>query len=240
MLPLDRQNYYREQYRKRAPGWQTSGEIYESLVRRSIGSGATRILDLGCGSGGLLELVGREVALPVGVDRDLPSLLRHRDRTILLTAGDASRLPFGDETFDIVMSSWLLEHLAVPEPAFSEIARVLVPGGHFIFITPNARNVVTTINRMVPRLAQGRLVRWLYGRAEKDTFPVAYRANTVETIDALARSAGLFPVETRLVSDPTYLAFNDLLFFVASLLERLTPERNFVHIVGDYRKGETV
>ena len=55
-------------------------------------------------------------------------------------------------------------------------------------------------------------------------------------IERLAREVGLRPVQIQLVGDPTYQAFNDALFALSSLLERITPQGLRVHIVGDYTK----
>ena len=118
----------------------------------------------------------------------------------------------------------------------AQIARVLVTGGHWIFLTPNARNPLTFANRLMRGPLQARLVRRLYARAEADTFPVRYRANTPARIEQLAREAGLRHVQIQLIGDPTYLAFNDALFTLSSFLERITPQSLRVHIVGDYTK----
>ena len=80
------------------------------------------------------------------------------------------------------------------------------------------------------------LVSLLYGRAERDTFPTAYAVNSIGQVDALARAVGLRRVQVQLVSDPTYLAFNDLFFQISLLYESLISEDRFVHIVGDYAK----
>lgn len=239
MLSLDRQNEYRERYGQIRRDWRSSGETYESMVRQYIAPGKdrVRVLDLGCGAGGVMELLSRQVLLAVGVDPDLASLREHRDEVTRLCAGRAECLPFEEGAFDLVTCSWVLEHLARPAEAFGEIARVLRVGGHLVFLTPNARNPIAAANRLVPRLMQNRLVRRLYGREERDTFPTVYAANSVERIDALAGPAGLRPIQIELVSDPTYLAFNDVLFRLSIWLERWTPRERFVHIVGDYVKG---
>jgi ubiquinone/menaquinone biosynthesis C-methylase UbiE len=192
------------------------------------------VLDVGCGEGGVIELFAGQLRLPVGIDPSITSLSGHRDRSVRLCAAKLEALPFRDGEFDLVVSSWVLEHLVGPEIAFAEIARVLKRNGHFVFITPNVHSIIVAINRLVPRLMQSRLVRSLYGREEKDTFPTVYEANSVQTLRRLAESAGLRQVQVELVSDPTYLAFNDLFFYLSVLVERFTPERNFVHIVGDY------
>ena len=160
--------------------------------------------------------------------------LRDFDQVVVAAPVDA--LPFADESFDLVTCSWVMEHLADPRRAFAQIARVLAPGGHWVFLTPNARNPLTFANRLMRGPLQARLVRRLYARAESDTFPVLYRANTPARIEQLARQVGLRPVQIQLVGDPTYLAFNDALFTLSSLLERITPQEFRVHIVGDYAK----
>ncbi|MCF8881061.1 class I SAM-dependent methyltransferase, partial [Hyphobacterium sp. SN044] len=93
------------------------------------------------------------------------------------------QLPFADESFDLVVCLWVLEHLRSPENVLREVRRVLRPGGHFVFLTPNLRNPLLAFNRLgraLPRL-QRRLVPRLYGRVEADTFPIQYRANTAGT-----------------------------------------------------------
>ena len=245
MLNLDRQNTFRARYQATHPGWQTSGQVYESFVRRYTGRHCAkravlphivRWLDVGCGRGGIMELLGGKVALCVGVDLDLVSLREHRAPHTRRVAAPVDALPFADESFDLVTCSWVMEHLADPRRAFAQIARVLAPGGHWVFLTPNARNPLTFANRLMRGPLQARLVRRLYARAESDTFPVRYRANTPARIEQLARQVGLRPVQIQLVGDPTYLAFNDALFALSSLLERITPQEFRVHIVGEYVK----
>ncbi len=79
---------------------------------------------------------------------------------------------------------------------------------------------------------EGRLVDRLYDRSEPDIFPALYRANSPGRIKHLARAAGLGYVSMRLIGDPTYLAFNEPLFRLACLLERLLPRSRRVHLVG--------
>jgi SAM-dependent methyltransferase len=247
MLDLDRQNAYRRRYAREHPGWQDSGPIYEAAARRHVRPD-TRLLDLGCGRGGLVELLRSEVALAVGVDPDLRSLLEHRAPALLRVAARAEALPFAGESFDLVISSWVLEHLAAPEPAMIEVARVLSPGGCFVFLTPNAHSLPALLNRVLGRI--GRLQAWLvarlYGRAEVNTFPVVYRANTARTLHRLAQKAGFRCRELIFVGDPTYFAFNELLYRLSCGLEALTPHGMKVHLVGTWLKpagggaGQTV
>jgi SAM-dependent methyltransferase len=196
----------------------------------------------------VIELIHGQVALAVGVDPDQRSLVDHRVAVLRRATGLMERLPFSDESLDLVLCSWVLEHLASPQRAFAEVARVLQSpdgatgrrGGHFVFLTPNGWHPLIWTNRLMGRIGdwQARLVSRLYGRADVDTFPVIYRANTRRRLESLARAVGLTPVSFHTIGDPTYLAFNEPLYRLGVLLERLTPRWMKVHLVGDFVKGK--
>lgn len=235
MLSLDKQNRYRERYRAMRPGWRTSGEVYELRIR-PYATGDAVVLDLGCGAGGVMELLGAQVKMLAGVDRHWPSLLCNRARAMRRVFGDVNALPFRVASFDLVVCSWVIEHIARPDRLFAEVSRVLKPAGHFVFLTPNAANPVTWLNRLTPKLAQAPLVRILYGRAQADTFPVTYRANTLRALRKLAGEVGLCVCTLETIHDPTYLAFGEVAFCLSALVERFIADECAVHIVGDFAK----
>jgi SAM-dependent methyltransferase len=97
----------------------------------------TRLLEVGCGVGAVLAVLGQEfpgVEL-VGVDvepKQLAFARRHLEQAgvdATLVEADALALPFDDESFDHVWMMWFLEHLADPPAALREARRVLVAGG---------------------------------------------------------------------------------------------------------------
>ena len=234
LLPLGMQNAYRQRYRSKRPGWTAAGDQLEAMVR-GLATPAARVLDLGCGRGGVVELFWRDVRMAVGIDPDLASLREHRTGGMPVVQAGGDRLPFAADVFDLVVSVWVLEHLSDPMATFIEIRRVLAPGGHFVFLTPNLRNPLMLANRVGKALPglQRRLVPRVYGRDEADTFPVRYRANTVQAIRAHARGAGLDVRDLRVVADPTYLALNRVFFEAAVVSERLMPTGWGVHLIGD-------
>lgn len=114
----------------RAPDGRSS---YELLCDRV--DGRTRVLDLGCGDGLLLELLaarepGRHLA---GVDLSPSSLALARRRPALsgarLEEGRAQELPFADDGFDACVSHMALMLMSEIEHVVAEVARVLAPGG---------------------------------------------------------------------------------------------------------------
>jgi SAM-dependent methyltransferase len=238
MLTLENQNALRRQYQQRNPQWRPATEVYADTVRRCLPANG-RLLDLGCGRGGLVEQLNHPLPLTVGVDPDFTSLREHRlalPRAVALSR----HLPFLGGQFDLVLASWVLEHMAQPAADLAQISRVLKPGGVFVFITPNRRHPLIGLNRLVARLGlvQGRLIQWLYGRDTSDTFPAYYRANTAVDLQQLAASNQMHLSELQAIADPTYLAFTPALFRLLAWLEARLPAEMAVHLVGAIRKDE--
>src|SRR5260370_34138325 len=233
LLPLTLQNSYRARYRAMRPDWRSSGDQLEAVVG-GYAPPESRVLDLGCGRGGVVELFWRDVRLAAGLDPDAPSLTEHRAPGMPILRGVGEHLPFAGESFDLVGCLWVLEHVREPLTVLREVGRVLTPGGHFVVLTPNLRHPLLLLNRIgkaVPVL-QRRLVSRFYGRRESDTFPVQYRANTVAALRALAAASGLDVAELRVVQDPTYLAVNGFMFQTSVLAERLIPKGWGGHLLG--------
>ena len=105
----------------------------ETLTRIDL-TGARAVLDVGCGTGVLLESIGRELpaARLVGVDLS-PGMLAVARRALgsraSLAVGDSARLPFRSRSFDLVLSLSSLHHWRDPEDALIEAHRVLRPSG---------------------------------------------------------------------------------------------------------------
>jgi SAM-dependent methyltransferase len=97
----------------------------------------TRLLEVGCGVGAVLAVLGQEfpgIRL-VGVDiepKQLDFARGHLERAGVeasLVEADALALPFADQSFDHVWMMWFLEHVADPVTVLREARRVLVPRG---------------------------------------------------------------------------------------------------------------
>jgi len=243
MLSLEQQNAWRERYAATHPGWRPATERFAGHVRAALGPTA-RLLDLGCGRGGLVEQLAFSPARIVGIDPDFDSLRDHRLPALPRAAALSGRLPLAAASFDVVAASWLLEHLPNPATTFAEVGRVLRPGGVFVFITPNGRHPLAWANRAAGQLgrAQGRLVARLYGRCEADTFPTTYRANSAAALVRLCAAAGLALTTLEFVADPTYLAFSRPMFRAMAAFEDRLPADRRIHLVGvahhpDEREG---
>jgi SAM-dependent methyltransferase len=106
------------------------------LIRTHL-AGAQRVLDLGTGEGQVARQTKRDgAALVVGVDPTRAQLKTAGERggRVHYARAGAAALPFPDESFDAVVVCLVFEHIADHKPAIAEIARVLQPGGRFLFL----------------------------------------------------------------------------------------------------------
>lgn len=96
---------------------------------------ATKILDVGCGRGLDVLRLNEKLAqdgMVVGLDVDLDPFPAELPSGASFVVGDATNLPFEAESFDVVWSDRLLQHLGDPPMAVFEMVRVLKPGGRLV------------------------------------------------------------------------------------------------------------
>jgi len=99
-------------------------------------AGARRVLDVGTGEGQIARLAFKGGAdLVVGIDPTWAqvSVARERAGGPHYARGEAAALPFPDDGFDAVVACLVFEHINQMEQAIAEVARVLAPGGRFLF-----------------------------------------------------------------------------------------------------------
>jgi SAM-dependent methyltransferase len=137
-------DHRRARFLRHIAGAEARGEALAArLPRRG------RVLEVGCGSGGLLAAALRKGIDIEGVDVAARWLVvarrRLTDRGLRapLLAAEAERLPWPDRTFDAVVADSLLEHLDDPAQALREWARVLKPGGELFVWSPNRFTLTT-------------------------------------------------------------------------------------------------
>lgn len=178
------------------------------------------LLDVGAGAGIVEQMDFRGKAQRVcGIDLD-PRVM---DNPFLDEArlASGSEIPYPENTFDVVVSDNVLEHLEDPASVFAEVLRVLRPGGVFLFKTPNKFHYMPLIARFTPHRFH-QFVNKLRGRDETDTFPTLYRANSRSDVRRLAQRAGfrVDQLET-LEGRPEYLRMFAPLYLIGILYERL-------------------
>jgi SAM-dependent methyltransferase len=105
------------------------------------------LLDVGCGIGGLHQLLAPRAGRLVGVDvsEGMLGSARHANPGVDYLHYSGRQLPFGDETFDLVFAVCVIHHVHPREwsPFVSEMWRVTRPGGATVIIEHNPLNPLT-------------------------------------------------------------------------------------------------
>ena len=96
------------------------------------------VLEIGTGSGYGIEVVAPRAARFVTLDKHAPASELTQRPGVEFRQAVVPPLPFGDATFDCVISFQVIEHIEKDREFVREIHRVLRPGGRFIVTTPNA------------------------------------------------------------------------------------------------------
>jgi SAM-dependent methyltransferase len=102
-------------------------------------SASARMLEIGTGSGTLLEALRTRGLDIVGVERSPERIgeAHARDPGLPIQRVDGVELPFPDETFDVVLSFDVFEHIPDSDRHLVEVRRILKPGGWYLLQTPN-------------------------------------------------------------------------------------------------------
>ncbi|HUV63618.1 MAG TPA: class I SAM-dependent methyltransferase [Sedimentisphaerales bacterium] len=111
----------------------------EFLALTDLLKPSDRILEIGCGIGSVVyELSGKgHDVTGIDISGEAIEYGRKKYGDIRLEVQAAETLPYDDESFDAVLSFDLFEHIAGIDRHISEVARVLRPGGYYLFQTPN-------------------------------------------------------------------------------------------------------
>lgn len=99
-----------------------------------------RILELGSSSGGQWKVLSEwldEGGSITGIDLFEPAVLESQKNGLDIHLGYVEELPFADETFDLVCSRHVMEHLGDLTRGFAQIMRVMKRGGWFAAATPH-------------------------------------------------------------------------------------------------------
>lgn len=168
-------------------GWSPVGLrqrvlAFERLMDAGFLQLDARVLEVGCGAGTYVRLLGKRGHDVVGLDYSLPTLARATaadpSRLGRYIAGEGYRLPFGPATFESVVCIGVFQSLQEPGQALAEMARVLRPGGVLL---------VETLNPWNPLAAARRLAAFARRR------PLLLRYSTPRAIERLMGANGVRP-----------------------------------------------
>ena len=217
--------------------------IFPALKRLSLPIAGSRILDAGCGNGGLLTFLrGYDFASYVGIDRSGPFLQEAQvlqGSRVRFVQGDLLRpLPFDDQTFDLIFSIFVLNEISSFDKMFHQLRRVLHRNGKMVLVLTHPFFVLyhqlaekftgTKSRKLVGRksyFATQRL-RYVFTLADVGTH---FYQHTFQELFATAKGARLQAIDLReLKTDaqqfhlmPTYWDTRDIPKYLIATLSRI-------------------
>ena len=116
--------------------WRSGQERRLAMVRRWADLSG-RVLDNGCGLGTWLEAMAPYSKHRFGLELEFERVRQARPRGEGAVQAVGERLPFDDDSFDVVLSNEVIEHVDDDRLAVSEMVRVVRPGGRIVIFCPN-------------------------------------------------------------------------------------------------------
>ncbi len=137
-----------ESFRRKGADWDEmralelpAASVEQALLSLLPEADIGRLLDIGTGTGRLLELLAPRVSIALGVDASRAMLALARTRLsrpglshCAVRLADMYRLPLGDAGFDLVVLHMVLHHAEDTASVLAEAARVLRPGGRLVVV----------------------------------------------------------------------------------------------------------
>lgn len=156
MTRLDNRSYYDEfsgwyERERHLPYHRMLDDLEVEIVER-YGAGGD-VLEVGCGTGLILDRVARFARRAIGIDLSGGMLARAQDRGLAVAQASATALPVASASVDLAYSFKVLAHVPDVAGALAEMARVVRPGGHVLAEFYNARSLRRLVKAIKPPTA---------------------------------------------------------------------------------------
>lgn len=231
--------------KKHNPEFKESFEIFQNCIEKHADNLNNKVVL--CQGGGNKSRAEKyfgkaKEVIAVDIDRKTLEINNYADKKIL---ADVSNIPMiKNDSVDIVLSEWVLEHLEEPHSAFNETARVLKPRGIFIFETPNTANPIVGLFRIIKKISNKATKtissKYLLDKTEDDIYPAYYKANSAKSLDKMLREAGFEKICVKRTGCPGYFRSWKLLLWLNLKFEKLLDLKFLngykAYLVGVYRK----
>ncbi|MBV9303335.1 MAG: class I SAM-dependent methyltransferase [Acidobacteriaceae bacterium] len=200
-----------------ADGTATFHELCNAVIPR-----ATHILEIGAGFDNMTSAHLARLGTLVAVD--ISEEVRLNSNASAAIVYDGKSLPFEDASFHSCVSDYVIEHIEEPGAHFREVARVLKPGGHYCFRTPNRFHYVAFASWLLPHGIHRLMSNPLRGRSADapEPYPTHYRANTRAAVRRVCRKSNL-DIQTMLMveAEPSYGRCHPIAFMPMVAYERI-------------------
>ena len=189
------------------------------------------VLDVGAGRGSWFEdgkcqyrkdiqYIKNKVFKLIAVDVDEAVLDNKSAHESLVMIG--GRIPLEDNSVDLIIADFVLEHIQDCTLFINELNRVLKKGGYFCARTPHKWNYVSIFARILKNSKHSTILKFAQpNRKEIDVFPTAYLMNTLSDIKLFFRGYKNFTFIYR--SEPSYFWGNKIIYKIQQFFHHLNP-----------------
>jgi SAM-dependent methyltransferase len=157
------------------PSFRQRWELYDGIIKRLSGPNAAW-LDAGCGRNEAIEEF--PCGLNIGIDTILHPEVFHNP-PFYFVQSNLEKIPFRDSTFTLVTLNMVVEHIYNPGNVFSEIYRILKPGGYMLIHTTNIHSPLILFAKCIPETLRKQLFTGVLGAREADVFKTYHKVNSL-------------------------------------------------------------
>ena len=235
------QQQYQDRFYRSRPDWQNGSQQFRNVIDSHLPADAT-VLELGAGpSNRTTKFLSERSSCVDGLDID--EQVKNNEYLNQRIVYDGAKFPLPGASYDAVVADYVLEHVEQPHEVFSEISRVLKPGGVFLFRTPNLFHYVSLISFLTPHFVHQLCRKFVHGVGDHpDPYPTFYRLNSERRIRRHCKDVGMQAIELQMVEkEPSYLMFSRPAFLAGVAYERSVNSSNWfkslrVNIFGAIRR----
>lgn len=154
-----------------------TNEMLPELIKAAHIRSGEKVLDIGCGPGNSSKILSDTGAEVTGIDfsQKMVDEASANYSDISFHQADAENIPKPDNSFDVVVANYVVHHFADPDKVFSEITRVLKPGGRFVFAVWGPRDEQSSVGAFFPAFSSHHELSELphgplFGITDRETF----------------------------------------------------------------------
>lgn len=201
------------------------------------GAADVTLLDLGCGRGffahelhskadhyrlGLRNFKGK-VKKVIGMDvNPIAETNPTIDEFVFIEPDQKWNLP--GECVDVILCDFVVEHVNDVDLFFSEVHRILKPGGWICIRTTNKNGYVGITARVIPNFMHAKVLGKVQDeRKEEDVFPTTFKCNTPKKLDRKLKAFGMHSYVIPYEGEPMYLSFSKLAYRLGVIFQKLAP-----------------
>jgi len=198
--------------------WRKHVQMFDEIVKTHKNHEGV-FVDGGCGSEQFLHRYADDFRCCIGIDFRLDGYQRNSDK-ICYISGDLEYIPLKDNSVDVFLTNFVLEHIKKPERFFEEVGRVMKPSSVFVSWTPNGHSPAGTFLRLLP-VSLTRVLKRLYMK-KADFCPTYYRANCVSKLGRMLNRVGFFRTNLQMVDGVFYLSKSRVVRWLHTMYVRIS------------------